>query len=174
VTVRALLQGLALTQEMPSRFVPATLLTACVLLVVPALARSDDPKDQREEKIKITVVAVLASSRHNTIDKRLKELAPELKKKNSDWTGFEVERQMCESIKVGGSATFKLVDDCKVVIEVKERDPKSGCVSLVVKPDTLGEIAYTCCCEKYVPVITRYDTKNKDRLIIAIMTKCGK
>ena len=141
---------------------------ACALLAKPTLARPED------EKIKITVIAVLASSRHENIDKRLKELAPQLKKKNSDWTGFEVERQSCESIKVGGSATFKLMDDCKVVIEVKERDPKTGCISLVVKADTLGEFAYTCCCEKFVPVITRYDTKNKDRLIIAIMTKCGK
>lgn len=153
---------------LPTRLFVAALLGTCALLVRPALAQAED------EKVKITVVAVLASSRHNTVDKRLKDLAPELKKKNSGWTGFEVERQMCESIKVGSSATFKLVDDCKVVIEVKERDGKTGCVSLVVKPDTLGEIAYTCCCEKFVPVITRYDTKNKDRLIIAIMTKCGK
>jgi hypothetical protein len=158
---------IALSRKPRVQFAPAVLVAACALLQ-PALVRAED------EKIKITVVAVLASSRHKNIDKRLKELAPELKKKNSDWTGFEVERQLCESIKVGGSATFKLVDDCKVVIEVKERDAKTGCVSLIVKPDTLGEIAYTCCCEKFVPVITRYDTKNKDRLIIAIMTKCGK
>src|SRR5262245_42145458 len=95
------------------RVVVGALLTAGVLLARPGLVSAED------DKVKITVVAVLASSRHNTIDKRLKELAPELKKKNSDWTGFEVEKQMCESIKVGGSATFKLVDDCKVVIEVK-------------------------------------------------------
>ena len=151
------------------------LATAVFAAALPACADDKKDKPAAEEKIKVTVIAILASTEHEKIDKRLTELAPELKKKNAKWTGFEVERTSSESIKVGDKSTFKLVDDIKVVVEIKERDQTTGCISLVVKPDTLGEVSYTCCCGKYVPVITRYDTKNKERLVIAIMVKqCGK
>jgi hypothetical protein len=141
------------------------ILVGAALLSVPASVHAED------NNIKVTIVAVLASSRHQRIDPRLKELAVELKKKNPKWTGFEVERTLCESIKIGAKATVKIMDDYRVTVTIKGRDPDTGCVSFIVKPDTLDEFAYTCCCHKFFPVITRYDTKDKDRLVIAFMAK---
>jgi hypothetical protein len=36
----------------------------------------------------------------------------------------------------------------------------------------MGEITYSCCCGKYFPIITRYQTKDNERLIIAIGVHC--
>lgn len=146
------------------RFGGAILLGAA-LLSVAAPVRAED------NNIKVTIVAVTASKRHQKTDPRLKELAVELKKKNPIWTGFNVERTICASIQVGGKETVKIMDDYSVTVSIKGRDPDTGCISFVVKPDTLDEFAYTCCCNKFFPVITRYDTKDKDRLVIAIMAK---
>ena len=148
-----------------SRKFGAAILCGTALLSAAAPVRGEDGE------IKVTIVAVLASSRHQNIDPRLKELAVGLKKKNPKWTGFEVERSACASIKVGGEATVKIMDDFKVTIEIKERNPATGCVSFMIKPDTVSELGYTCCCDKFFPVITRYDTKDKDRLVLAIMAK---
>lgn len=127
--------------------------------------RADD-----DDKVKVTVVAILASDQHNQIDKRLKDLAPELKKKNSSWTGFEVERSSVASLNIGDTQSFELVDDRKVEITVKGRNEK-GAVSLVVKEPTIEDLAYSCCCSKYFSVVTHYDTKSKKRLIVAIMVE---
>jgi hypothetical protein len=39
----------------------------------------------------------------------------------------------------------------------------------------MGEVEYTTCCGKFFPIITRYQTKDKERLIIAIRVQpCNK
>src|ERR1051326_1547960 len=142
-----------------SRRAAATCVIGLALLAV-APAHADDTR------IKVTVVAILASSKHDKVDDRLKELAPALKKKDASWTGFEVERTSTASLKVGDKKSFKLVDDTEVTVEIKSRD-ESGVVSLQLKPPTLGDVDYSCCCEKFFPIVTRYDTKSDKRLIIA-------
>jgi len=42
---------------------------------------------------------------------------------------------------------------------------------MTIKPPTLGEITYSTTCEKFFPIVTRYVTKDKERLIIAIMVE---
>ena len=44
-------------------------------------------------------------------------------------------------------------------------------VRLAVKAPLAGEITYTTCCSKFFPIMTRYLTKDNERLIIAIMVK---
>src|SRR5262249_10720884 len=121
-----------------------------------------------EEKVQVTVVAVMASSDHRKVDDRLKNLAEELKKKEPTWTGFEVERRTSYSIKLGEKDPFPLVDKCEVTVKVKGRDD-DGCITLLIKPPTLGDISYSCCCGKYFPIITRYETADHKRLVVAIM-----
>jgi hypothetical protein len=143
-------------------------------MIVAALAAFAAPLRADDDGIEVKVVAVLASSDHTKIDERLKGLAPELKKKDASWTGFEVDFQSKKPMKIGESATFPLVDKVDVPITLKGRD-EDGCVTLLIKPPTLGEIKYTCCCGKYFPIVTRYETKDKKRLVIAIMVQpCAK
>lgn len=123
-----------------------------------------------EDSVKVTVVAILASDKHQTIDKKLTEVAQEVRKKEPDLTGFTIERTTTKEIKIGQEEKFPLLEEQVVVVIVLKED-KEGRRSLSIKPPTLGEITYTCACGKFFPVITRYTTANKDRLIIAVMCK---
>ncbi len=140
---------------------PAIALLALVLVAAPLSA---------DDAIEVKVVAVLASSEHTKIDPRLKGLAPELKKKDASWTGFEVDFQSKKSLKIGETATFPLVEKIDVTITLKGRD-EEGHVTILVKPPTLGDISYSCCCSKFFPIVTRHETKDKKRLVIAIMVQ---
>ncbi|HEV3145870.1 MAG TPA: hypothetical protein VGZ47_18415 [Gemmataceae bacterium] len=138
-----------------------------VLLAGPWLAatRADD------DKIEITVLAILASEKNNSVDDRLKDVAKEIQKKEPALIGFKEERVTKKSIKIGDKATFPLVDEKEVVVILTERDPKDGRVTVTIKPPTVGDITYICCCGKFFPVITRYVTKADERLIVAVMVK---
>jgi len=142
-------------------------LLAVVMAAGPWLmaARADD------DKIEVTVLAILASPKSNVIDERLKEVAQEVQKKEPALIGFRVERVTKKSIKVGDKATFELVDEKEVLVILSERDPKDGRVTVTIKPPTVGDITYRCCCGKFFPVITRYVTKENERLIVAVMVK---
>jgi len=144
------------------------LIMAC-MTIGPTWARAD------ESNIKVTVVAILASTTDKKIDKELKELAQEMRKKDPTLIGFMVERSSSQSMKVGEKATFTLLDKKSVEVELREKNPKTNRVSLTITPPTLGEIAYTTCCEKYFPVCTGYQTKDGRKLIVAVMVSpCGK
>ena len=41
-------------------------------------------------------------------------------------------------------------------------------VGLTMKAPLQGEIQYTTCCGKFFPIVTRYQTKDKEVLILAI------
>ena len=128
-------------------------------------ARADD------SKIQVIVVAILATDKNTKIDEKLKEIAKEIQKKEPTLTGFAVERCTCKPVKIGEKEEFPLVDEKIVVVILAEKNEKDNKVSLTIKPPTLGDITYTCCCGKYFPVVTRYVTKDNERLIIAVMVK---
>ena len=142
----------------------ASIMGLILLAALPASSRADD------ENIEVKVVAVLATSENSKVDPRLAGLAPEVQKTHPHLTGFEVERQSKKPMKIGDTASFQLVDKTEVTITLKERD-KNGCVTIKVDPPTLGEFTYSCCCGKYMPVVTRHETKDKKQLIIAVMVQ---
>ena len=63
--------------------------------------------------------------------------------------------------------TFVLHAEIATVLVRHAADNKNR-VGLTVKPPLEGEIQYTTCCGKFLPIVTRYETKDKERLIIAI------
>src|SRR5262249_60889862 len=95
------------------------------------------------------------------------------KKTDPSLTGFEVDSQNKKSMKIGETATFALVDKTEATVTLKERD-ESGCVTVLVKVPTFGELSYSCCCGKYVPLLTRYETKDKKKLVVAVMVQACK
>jgi hypothetical protein len=143
---------------------------AFALLALAALAA---PLPAEDTSIEVRVVAVLATSEHTKIDPRLKHLASEVKKTDPSLTGFEVDSQNKKSMKIGETATFALVDKTEATVTLKERD-ESGCVAVQVKVPTFGEVTYSCCCGKYVPLLTRYETKDKKKLVVAVMVQACK
>jgi hypothetical protein len=124
------------------------------------------------EEVKVTVLAILATDRNNTIEAGLKEIAERVQKQDSKLTGFRQARQTSKPVVVGDGSKemFVLVEDQLVAVTV-EAAMKNAKVRLTIKPPTLGEITYTTTCDKFFPIVTRHVTKAKERLIIAIMVE---
>jgi hypothetical protein len=150
------------------------LFTALPLLA--ALMGGDPPdKDKTPEEIRVTVVAILATTDKNAkVDPQLAELAKEVQKKDPSLVGFRLQRMNCKAVPVGGKESFDLVDKEVAVVCIKDcgKDDKP-CIK--VKPSHVDNITCSLCCGKYWPIMTNYQTKKKERLIIAIMVEtCGK
>jgi hypothetical protein len=132
-------------------------------------------KDKAPEEIRVTVVALLATTHKNAqVDPQLAELAKEVQKKDPSLVGFRLERLNSKAVPVGGKESFQLVDKEVAVVCIKEcgKDDKP-CIK--VKPSHVDDILCSLCCGKYWPIMTNYQTKKKERLIIAIMVEtCGK
>jgi hypothetical protein len=76
---------------------------------------------------------------------------------------------------VGSKETFALVEDESVTVTVNQGADKENMVSLTVKAPRVGEITYSVKCGKCFPIVTRYQTKDNERLIIGIIVKpCNK
>jgi hypothetical protein len=112
-------------------------------------------------------VAIFASKEHNRIDPRLRELAAELRKKFPDWKGFEVSHQSRAQLKRHHPTTLKLGNDLTASIRWDGFDA-DGRTVLTVKLPTLDEFTYSCCCTKFLPVVTRHQTPEGKFLIVAI------
>ena len=124
-----------------------------------------------ERKVRITVAAILATDRNNTVDPKLARIAREIQKTDPQLTGFVLAQTTRKSLPVGGNFQFPLVDQEVVDIVVDKGVDQQNMVSLKLKPPQLGEIVYMTACDKFFPIVTRYQTKDKDRLIIAIMVR---
>jgi len=141
-------------------------LLACGLLAaVPAAAA---PPPAGDDEIRVSVVAVLATTQNDKVDSRLECIAREVKKAEPTLTGFAVGKISCSEVEVGDRQDFRLVDDQTIGITVESRCDKDGRVRLKVTPPTVGEITYTTSCGKFFPIVTRYRTKKGDLLIVAI------
>ncbi|HEX5273584.1 MAG TPA: hypothetical protein VFW33_23975 [Gemmataceae bacterium] len=129
-----------------------------------------------EEGVKVTV-AVIVANRDGKVDDRLKCVAEEVRKTHPKLTGFHLERMTKETIPLGGSQKFKLVDGQEATIHVKpcKECPNRFCLEITSNA-LVGEMTYTAICGKYFPLVTDYRTKDKgDRLIIAFKVEsCGK
>jgi len=137
-----------------------------------ALLTAAAPDARADERpIKVTVIAILASEKNTKIDKELKALAVELKKKYPEFKGFVLERTACESMKIGEKKSFQVFDKSEVVVELKDKNDKDNKVTLTITPPTLGDVTYTTCCGKFFPVTTGETTKSGERLIVAVMVK---
>jgi hypothetical protein len=152
-------------------------MTPHLFTVLPLLAAlmGGDPPDKAPEEIRVTIVAILATTDKNAkVDPELAEIAKEVQKKDPTLTGFRLHRMSSKAVPVGGKDSFDLVDKEAAVVCIKAcgKDDKP-CIK--VKPSHVDDITCSLCCGKYWPIMTNYQTKKKERLIIAIMVEtCGK
>lgn len=131
--------------------------------------RADEKKQNGDSKIRVTVLAILATDKNKEVEKELMEIAKEVQKKEPSLTGFKIDRTSTKLMKIGQKEKFPLTEETEVVVILKEEEDHR--ISITIKPPTVGAISYSCCCGKYFPVITRYQTKDQSRLIIAVMVK---
>ncbi len=143
-------------------------LAAAVLLLAAAPVRAGDD-------IRVSVVAILATSDNNQVDAQVEAIAREVRKKYPALTGFRLGRMTTLPVPVGKEKTFPLEDDQKAAVAVEQGPDKTDRVRLKVKPPHLNDITYTTVSGKYFPIVTPYVTRSKqEQLILAISFSDGK
>lgn len=148
----------------------STLLRAGAVLLAlcaPVAARADCPPCPKA-KIKVTFVVILASEEGDAVDKRLKDIAEEVRKLNPNLKTFRLKAMTSKSLPPEEKGKFDTIDDKTTQIMVRHGADKDNRVSLAVTPPDQGEIVYRTVCGKFLPIVTRYQTKSKERLILAI------
>jgi hypothetical protein len=134
-----------------------------------ALFAEAPPCPDPSEKVKVSVVVILASETKDKVDPELKCIAKELTKKYKNLTGFTVSGKMsCKSIAVGTSGSFDLIADQKASVIVEQGADKDDKVILKVTPPMMGEITYETICGKFLPIVTPVKTKDGEILILAV------
>ena len=124
----------------------------------------------RAEDARVTIVTILASTTHQEINDKLKNLAAEVKKHDPSLTGFKLHDTAIKALNVGQKESFNLIADASADVTVLEKYEAKQRVKLLVKPPLVGEITYTIGYNKFFPIVTRFMSGN-DRLIIAIMVQ---
>jgi hypothetical protein len=126
-----------------------------------------------EKKVQVTVVAILAGTQEDgKIDERVHRLAEQVQKKHPELKSFRVGQTSRKPVTTTQRTVFPLVDKEVVEVTLVEcTNPQERKYCLTIKAPLYGEITYTTCCDKYFPIVTRYRTRDKERLIIAIMVE---
>lgn len=139
-----------------------------LLILAPANLLAACPGDS---KINVTVVVILATEDGTFVDKRLTDFAKEVQEKYPQLKSFKIKTMMKRSLAPEEKSTFKLVDKETAQVVVKHGADKHNRVSLAVTAPDQGEITYRTVCGKFLPIVTRYQTKSKERLILAIQVQ---
>jgi len=126
------------------------------------------PGRAEDAQVKVTVVVILATDKNKSVDKQLECIAKEVQKAEPGLTGFRLEKITRQSLKIGEKEKFQLVDDEVATILVRHGPNEKNRVGLTVKAPHQGNVVYTTCCGKFFPIMTRYQTMNDERLIIAV------
>lgn len=120
------------------------------------------------DNVKVTLVVILASEEGNKIDKRLATIADEIRKHEPKLKSFHLKSMTTKSLAPGEKMPFALIEDKNALVVIKHGADKENRVSLAVTAPNQAEIVYRCVCGKFLPIITRYYTKSKERLILAV------
>jgi hypothetical protein len=142
------------------------------MLLSVLLARPCPGADPPEERVKVTVAAILASG-DGKVDPKLKCVAEQVRKTHPELKGFQVGQSTMHSIGLGGTEKFKLVDDQEASVLVKRcKDcPERFCLEIKSKA-LVGGMTYTSVCGKYFPLFTGYKTKEGQQLLIVVKVEC--
>jgi hypothetical protein len=141
-------------------------------LAAMACAFESPPALQAGERVKVTLVTILATARKEGVDPRLKCIAKEICKKEDLLKGFKLVNMTCKSLATGEKWTVPLVEGQEALVVIHRGADKNNRVELKVKPPLQGDIVYQTVCGKFLPIVTRYTTKDKgDRLIVAVMVR---
>jgi hypothetical protein len=138
----------------------------CCLVLVALL--SGTATAVAEEKVRVCVIAILATERDDKVERKLECIAREVRKMNPKLTGFRLENMSCQSLPVGALENFKLVEDQVAGVLIQQAADKDNRIQLKVTPPQMGEITYNTVCGKFLPILTRFRTKKDEVLIIGV------
>lgn len=123
------------------------------------------------QPVRITVVTVLATDKNATVDTRLTELAKAIQAGDKKLTGFKYHASEAKSVAPGDKTTFDLINGHKLEVKVQRARDENDRVSLAIRPPGLGEVTYTCTCDRFFPVVTPHRTRDGETIIIAVMAR---
>jgi hypothetical protein len=126
------------------------------------------PGQLQQKKVKVTVVVILACQSKEHVDPQLKWIAQEVRKRDKTLTCFRLKSTKCQSLAVEEKGVFKLVDDKTATVVVKQCVDKENRIGVAVTAPDQGEIVYRTVCGKFLPIVSRYQTKANERLILAV------
>jgi hypothetical protein len=150
------------------------LVMACSL--APLGLYAQEPKKDKEDAekkghIRVVVVVILATKDNNVVDKKLADLAKEMEKRGSEFTGFKIHSVLSESIEIGKSNSFDLLEEKTLKVAIDKPKDDKGRVGLTITPKDGTEVSYTCACEKFFPILTGHKTKDGPSVIVAVSAK---
>src|SRR5262245_52072308 len=123
---------------------------------------------QNAPEVKVSVVTILASEQSKKVDPELDCIAREVRKVHPHLTGFRLVKTACKGVPLRGTETFDLVVDQKATVTVLRDADKNNRVRLKVTLPTMGEVTYVTPCGKFFPIMTRYQTKEQELLLLAV------
>ena len=127
-----------------------------------------------DDKVDVTVLAILASEHNKDVHPKLTEFARHVQKKQPSLTGYKLDRSTGQKLKPGETKKFPLSGTQEVEVTVNKERNENGRITLTIKPPKLDQVTYECACNKYFSMATQhYEGKDKDRaqLFIAVMAK---
>lgn len=142
-----------------------------LLLLALALGASSLPArggDKEYRNVKFTLLVILASEKPGPSDPSLKAIADEIVKLNPNFKSFQLKTIKTQSVPPLKETVLDTVDGNKVTFVIKHGADASNKVSLSITAPTLDLIEYKTVCGKFLPIVTRYETKSKERLILAV------
>lgn len=114
-----------------------------------------------KNKVAVTVVVILASEQCVHVDPRLKEIAAEVRKLDPNLVGFTLVNMSQQSVAAEEKAIFACVEDRNVEIVIRHCVDKNNKVCVAVTAPTQNEIVYRIVCGKFLPIVTRYQTRER-------------
>jgi hypothetical protein len=120
------------------------------------------------QKVSVTLVVILAGEEGSTIDPRLKAIAEEVRLKFPNLTSFRLKSMATKSLVANDKTLIPVVDNRDVEVTIKHGADAEKRVCLAVTAPDQGEIVYRSVCGKFLPIVTRYQTKSRELLILAI------
>lgn len=143
---------------------------AALALIVTAAAWACDPKGKPTppRNVRISVVVILASEKDTVVDKKLTAIAQEVRKTYPELKGFRLAKMACKSLEVGKKDTFELIEGQETNITIQKAADKMDRVRLKVGPPAMGEVTYSTPCGKFLPILTPFQTKKGEQLLLAI------
>jgi hypothetical protein len=146
------------------RIIPSLLLGA---LLAAATETSACPKKD-DRKVRVSVLVILASETDAKVEKKLECIAREVRKMYPKLKGFRSGNLACRSVKVGTADRFAVIEGQTIEVTVQRAADKMDRIRLKVAPPSMGEITYSTPCGKFLPILTPYQTKNNETVLVAI------
>jgi hypothetical protein len=120
-----------------------------------------------EPRVAVTLVVILAGEEGTDVDPQLGPIADEIKKQNPQLKSFRLKSMTKRTLAENEKNEFDLVEGKKAEIAVKHPDA-DGRIAVSVTPPDQGEIAYRTVPGKFLPIVTRHRTEDRQRLIFAV------